>query len=50
MIVIVKKEVRKISSAVIAGSIGTSVSPFAGDGLNEAFGFAVGLRTIRFCK
>jgi hypothetical protein len=50
MIVIIEEEVRKVSSAVITGLIGTSVSPFASDGLNEAFGFAVGLRSVRFCK
>ena len=48
MIVIVKEEVRKISGAVVAGLIGSGISPLAGDGLNEAFGFAVGLGSIGF--
>ena len=46
MIVIVEKEVRKVSSAVITGLIRSGISPFARDGLDEAFGLAVGLRTI----
>ena len=48
MIVIVEEEVRKVSRAMGAGLIGTSISPFAGDGLDEAFGLAVGLRSIGF--
>jgi hypothetical protein len=48
MIVIVEEKVRKISSAMVAGLIGTSVGPFPRDGLNEAFRFAVGLRSVRF--
>ena len=50
MIVIIKEEVREISGAMVTGPIGTGVSPFPGDGLNEAFGFPVSLRTIRFGK
>ena len=50
MIVIIEKEVREVSGAMVTGPVGTRVSPFASDGLNEAFGLAVGLRTIRFCK
>jgi hypothetical protein len=50
MVVIIEEEVRKISSAMVAGLVGTGISPLAGDGLDEAFGFAVGLRTVRFCK
>ena len=44
-IVVVEVE-RKALSAVITGVIGTSVSPLAGDGLDEAFGLAIGLRPI----
>ena len=50
MIVIIEKEVREVSGAVVTGLIGASISPFASDGLNEAFRFAVGLRAIRFGK
>ena len=50
MIVIIEEEVRKVSGAVIAGLIATGISPFASDGLNEAFGLAIGLRTVRFGK
>ena len=32
--------------AVVTGVIGTGISPFAGEGLDEAFGLAVGLRAI----
>ena len=45
-VVIVAEEVRKERSAVVAGVIGSGISPFAGDGLDEAFGLAVGLRAI----
>ena len=50
MIVIIEEEVRKIGCTVIAGLIATCVSPLANDGLDEAFGFAVGLRAVRFGK
>ena len=46
MIVIVEEEVRKIGCPMIAGLIGASISPLAGDGLDEAFGLSVGLRAI----
>jgi hypothetical protein len=46
MEVIVMKVVRKEGSSVGTRVIGTSISPLAGDGLDEAFGLAVGLRTI----
>jgi len=36
------------SGAVFTGVIRTSISPFAGDGLDEAFGLTVGLRAIGF--
>ena len=48
MEVIVMKVVRKISSALVAGVIGAGISPFAGDGLDEALGLAVGLRAVGF--
>jgi len=38
------------SGAVIRGVIRTSISPFAGEGLDEAFGLAVGLRAIGSCE
>ena len=38
MIVIVKEKVRKISSAMVARLIGTSIGPFASEGLDEALG------------
>ena len=44
-IVVVKVE-REEGSAVVTGVVRASVSPLAGDGLDEAFGFAVGLRAI----
>jgi hypothetical protein len=44
--VIVVKEEREEGGAVVAGVIGTSISPFAGDGLDEALGLAIGLRAI----
>jgi hypothetical protein len=50
MEVIVEEEVRKVSSTMTARLIRTSVGPFAGNGLNEAFGLAVGLRAIGFGK
>ena len=44
-IVVVKVE-REEGSAVVTGVVRASVSPLAGDGLDEAFGLAVGLRAI----
>ena len=35
---------------MVAGVIGSSIGPLAGDGLDEAFGLAVGLRSVRFGK
>ena len=46
--VIVVKVVSKIGGAVVAGVVGTGISPLAGDGLDKALGFAVGLGSIRF--
>src|SRR6266849_5095040 len=48
MEVIVMKVVGKEGSAVVAGVIRTGVGPLVGDGLDEAFGLAVGLRAIGF--
>ena len=44
-IVVVKVE-REEGSALVTGVVRASVSPLAGDGLDEAFGLAVGLRAI----
>src|SRR5450432_2496508 len=44
----VMEVVGKESSAVAAGVIRTGIGPLAGDGLDEAFGLAVGLRAIGF--
>ena len=46
-IVVVEVE-REEGGAVVAGVIRTSVSPLAGEGLDEAFGLAVGLRAVGF--
>ena len=46
MIVIVAEEVRKERGALIAGAIGAGIGPLAGDGLDKAFGLAVGLGAI----
>lgn len=35
-------------SAVVAGVVGTGVGPLAGDGLDEAFGLAIGLGAVGF--
>jgi len=48
MIVIVEEEVREVSGAMGTGAIGTSIGPFAGEGLDEAFGFAIGLGPVGF--
>jgi len=45
--VVVVEEEREAGGAVVGGFIGTAVGPFAGDGLDEAFGLAIGLRAIR---
>ena len=44
-IVVVEIE-REEGGAVVTGVVRASVSPLAGDGLDEAFGLAVGLRAI----
>jgi hypothetical protein len=38
----------EVLGAVITGVVGAGVSPLAGEGLDEAFGLAVGLRAIGF--
>lgn len=45
--VIVMKIVRKEGSSVVAGVIGAGIGPLASNGLDEAFGLAIGLRAIR---
>ena len=40
------KVVGKEGSPVKTGVIGTGIGPLASDGLDEAFGFAIGLRSI----
>ena len=47
MEVIVMKIVMKEGSAVVAGLIGSGISPFASDGLDEALGLTFGLGAIR---
>ena len=44
--VIVVEEGKKKGGAVVAGVIGASVGPLAGDGLDEALGLAVGLGAV----
>ena len=46
MEIIVMKEVREVSSAMAARVIRASIGPLAGNGLDKAFGLAVGLRSI----
>jgi len=48
--VIVKEEVRKVSSAVFTGLIRTGIGPFTSNSLDKAFGFAISLRAIGFGK
>ena len=44
--IVVMEIEREERGAVITGVVGACVSPLAGEGLDEAFGLAVGLRTI----
>jgi hypothetical protein len=46
MEVIVIKLGRKEGCTVSAGVVGASISPLAGDGLDEAFSLAIGLRSV----
>ena len=48
MEIVVMEVERKESGAVITGVVRAGISPFASDGLDEAFGLAVGLRAIGF--
>jgi hypothetical protein len=45
--IVVMEEEGEELGAVVAGVIRTSISPFTSDGLDEAFGFAIGLGAIR---
>ena len=44
--VVVVEEERKEGCAMIGGVIGAGIGPLAGEGLDEALGLAIGLRTI----
>jgi hypothetical protein len=44
--VVFKDIVREEAGALGTGAVGSGVGPLAGDGLDEALGFAVGLRSI----
>ncbi len=44
--IVVMEVAREALGAVLAGVVGTGVGPFAGEGLDEAFGLAVGLGAI----
>ena len=46
MEVVVIKIVGKEGSTMITGVVGPGIGPLAGDGLDEAFGFAIGLRPV----
>jgi len=46
MEIVVMEIEREERSAVITGVIRASISPFASDGLNEAFGLAIGLGPV----
>jgi hypothetical protein len=48
MEIVVMEEEREEGGAVDTGVVGAGISPLAGDGLDEAFGLAVGLRAIGF--
>ena len=40
------EEEREEGSAMVAGVVRAGISPLAGEGLDEAFGLAVGLRSV----
>ncbi len=44
--IVVMEVEREERSAVITGVVGAGISPLASEGLDEAFGLAIGLRTI----
>ncbi len=46
MEVVVMKLEREEGRAVVTGVVGSGIGPLAGDGLDEAFGLAVGLWAI----
>jgi hypothetical protein len=46
--IVVMEVERKESGAVITGVVRAGISPLASDGLDEAFGLAVGLGAIGF--
>ena len=48
--IVVMEVERKERGAVITGVVRAGISPFASDGLDEAFGLAVGLRAIGFSE
>ena len=48
MEVIVMKVIGEKGSAMVTRVIGAGISPFTGDGLDEAFGLAIGLGAIGF--
>ena len=39
--------IQEASVAFVAGVVAKAVGPLAGEGLDEAFGFSVGLRPVR---
>ncbi len=41
------KVVRKEGGAMVTGVVRPGISPFAGDGLDEALSLAIGLRAVR---
>ena len=48
MEIVVMEVEREERSALVRGVVRTSISPLASDGLDEAFGLAIGLRAVRF--
>ena len=46
MEIVVVEEERETLSAVVTGVVGAGIGPLAGESLDEAFGLAIGLRTI----
>ena len=50
MEIVVMEVEREEGSTVITGVVRTSISPLSGDGLDEAFGLAIGLGAIGFSE
>jgi len=48
--IVVMEVEREESGAVITGVVGAGISPLAGEGLDEAFGLAVGLGAVGSCE